>query len=384
MYVTLFIVPWRCLIVLYSGFALVLEGADGSTKNQLMTALNFSPDYLTQFENLLDGLNNSDTLKVANSLWADNKAALNTDFLATVLKHFKQAEVTNLDLKSGGAAVARINKWVNEKTSGLIPSILQSLGRNPLLVLVNAVYFCGKWKHAFKQSDTHDADFHLLNGPKVKVPFMHQTKKLAHISTKSYTAISLPYNDSTSMFVILPKNIGLERLDELCTGQVLDEFFKTDRHEMKTKEVNVTMPKFTFANQFDLVSTLQSIGVTDAFSERQANFSKLTDITAGAFISQVVHKTFIEVDEAGTRAAAVTAVKMKRRRKAAPVIAFEANRPFVYAIFDHTTEQVLFLGKLVNPSKESTSSADSKKRGAEAVEDVESERAKSPNKKQKV
>jgi serpin B len=364
-------------------FALVLEGADGSTKRQLLETFNFAPDYLTQFENLLDAFDKSDTLKVANSLWADNKAMLNTNFLATVRKHFKQAELRNFDLHSEAAAVAAINSWVKEKTAGLIPSILQGLGKDPLLVLVNAVYFCGQWRHAFEPIYTSNADFRLLNGSRVRVPFMHQTKKLEYFSGELCSAISLPYKGAdSSMFIILPRGPAAQHLDELCTDNFLKAFFNTHRYAMKTEEVSVTLPKFTITNQFDLVSTLQSLGLTDAFSEHQANFSKLTDIPERAFISQAVHKTFIEVDEKGTRAAAATAVALKRKRRVGTIVEFEANRPFVYAIFHHATKQVLFLGKVVNPSQEQTRTIE--KRGAEAVEDEDSEKARSPSKKQKV
>jgi serpin B len=244
-----------------------------------------------------------------------------------------------------------INKWVEAKTNkkiiDLIPSgVLDSLTR---LVLVNAIYFKGDWNIQFKQENTNDAEFHISADEKIMVPMMFMKEDFNFGMDRNYgiQAIELSYVDKQlSMFLLLP--VEGKSLDEVLAQLQPEDFFDLRRRfRMHSQKVSVYLPRFKVEQSFNLKQVLTSMGLTAMFSEK-ADFSGI-DGTKQLYISEVIHKAFLEVNEKGSEAAAATGVVMMLRM--APMnLEFRADRPFFCLIRDNSTNSILFLGKIVRPT----------------------------------
>jgi serpin B len=214
------------------------------------------------------------------------------------------------------------------------------------LVLTNAIYFKGKWASQFKPERTQDAPFTLLDGQKVNVPMMSQTGKFSYMETDTTQVLELPYvNDELSMVILLPKKIdGVSELERELARDNLAGWL--DR--LRKCEVRVFLPRFKMTSEFELAGVLSSMGMPDAFCSK-ADFSGMTG-NRDFFISAVVHKAYVEVNEEGTEAAAATGVVMKLTSVAPPPPIFRADHPFVFLIRDNQSGSILFMGRLANPA----------------------------------
>ena len=219
------------------------------------------------------------------------------------------------------------------------------------LVLTNAIYFKGKWATQFKESQTKNAPFTLLNGDKVEVPMMNQTEQFPYMEAEDFQAIELPYMDKElSMIIFLPKQIaGLQEFEQKLTLENLSQW----QSQLGKREVIVFMPKFKMTSEFSLATVLKSMGMTDAFNANAADFSGMTG-KKDLCISAVIHKAYVDINEEGTEAAAATAVTMKLTSigpSQTPV--FRADHPFVFFIRDNHTGSILFIGRVMNPVRNS-------------------------------
>jgi serpin B len=244
----------------------------------------------------------------------------------------------------------QINAWVEEQTQGKIrdlipPGALDSLSR---LVLTNAIYFKGDWTKPFDKGDTKDAPFHVTTRQKFDVPMMYQESRFPFWAGESLKILELPYGTGDlSIMVLLPDEIeGLAKLEARLTDDNLTRWLSGLRRE----KVRVYLPRFKLTSQFQLASTLKDLGMTLAFLSDEADFSGM-DGKQDLFISAVLHKAFVDVNEEGTEAAAATGIVVGATAvlipKEPPV--FRADHPFVFLIRDNRTESILFLGRLVNP-----------------------------------
>ncbi len=335
-----------------TALAMTCAGARGETAAQMQKALRFSlpEDRLhPAFAALARGLKpRGCELNIANRLWGQAGYAFLDPFLK-VTEDCYGAKLEQLKFAGGTeAARQRINAWVERKTKERIielikPGILDALTR---LVLTNAIYFKGDWARQFKKDATRGAPFTLRDGGKVRVPMMYQKAEFAYARHGGLHVLDLPYaGEELSMFVLLPDEV--DGLPGLARSLSLDKLKRWLRsvHEEK---VQVYLPKFKMTSEFQLNRVLASMGMPFAFDAVRADFSGM-DGTRSLFISKVIHKAFVEVNEEGTEAAAATAVVMRLRGAPMPAPVFRADHPFLFLIRDNRSGSILFFGRVVNP-----------------------------------
>jgi serpin B len=250
----------------------------------------------------------------------------------------------------GAAEASRktINAWVErqtkEKIKNLIPKgVLDSMTR---LVLTNAIYFKGNWARQFKEDQTKDAPFILADGRKIETAMMNQTAEFGYMEVETLQGLELPYVDKElSMIILLPKALdGLGGLEEALNQENLSQWLA----RLYRRKVVVSVPKFKATSQFSLASVLTSMGMKDAFTS-DADFSGING-RKDLFISAVIHKAYVDVNEEGTEAAAATGVTMKLTSigpSRTPV--FRADHPFLFLIRDNYSGSILFIGRVINP-----------------------------------
>jgi len=215
------------------------------------------------------------------------------------------------------------------------------------LVLTNAIYFKGNWDRQFKKAATQPGPFTTADGKKIEVPMMNQTEEFKYAETETFQGLELPYVDNElSMVVLLPKKIdGLGDFEKTLTAENLSQWLG----KFHKRKVIVSVPKFTMTSQFSLASVLKSMGMTDAFTPDAADFSGMND-RRDLFISAVIHKAYVEVNEEGTEAAAATGVVVgvTSAMPTQPPV-FRADHPFLFLIRDNRTASILFIGRVMNP-----------------------------------
>jgi len=268
------------------------------------------------------------------------------DFL-NINKTIYDAEVTKLQFSST-SAVETINKWVADKTHDKITKIIEQLNPLDRMVLLNAIYFNGIWTNKFDEKGTHNLSFTKANGTNIEVPMMKKEEKLDYTTNSLFSAIKMPYgNGQYNMIVMLPASGKTSQnvIDVLSFTN-----WKTWMTEFKTKDpVVVTMPRFKFAFEIKLNDVLKQMGMNKAFEPNVADFSKISD--TDLYISSAVHKSFIDVNENGTEAAAVTSITFTTTSAGnePPKTIFYVDKPFVFAITEKDTDAILFMGEVQNP-----------------------------------
>lgn len=335
-------------------------GAAGETASQIKQVLHISSETqdTTHQRTLFDALAAREKgagergfrLRVSNNIWIDSGHTLKTSFLREVENNFLMTPKA-LDFAASEEARKTINTSISDATEQRIPTlippgVLTSLTR---VVLTNAVYFNAPWRVPFPKSATADGPFTKLDGKNVTVPFMNLTETVGYTRNQSYQAIELPYaGGSVVALVVLPEPGKYEEVDSaLSAGR-----FTALAAGMSSERMQIQMPKFKIRTAVELNKTLMAMGMTDAFDEKKADFSGMVkEGDDPIYVSAVLHEGFINVDEAGTEAAASTAVIMSTRgMSAAPRASFVANRPFTFLIVDKPTGEILFVARVVNPA----------------------------------
>ena len=338
---------------LSTALAMTYAGARGETEQQMAKALHFTlpqERLHAQFAELQTALkaaqrSNSVEMAVANSLWPAQGLSLKQDFLERMEKHY-QTRITPLDYGQTEAARQTINRWVEDQTRNRIqelftPGILQP---TTVLVLANAIYFKGAWAAPFKPEHTQSLPFHLSPTAKVNTPMMHQARLACGFhADPEVQLLELPYQgDRLAMVVLLPRQAnGLAALEQGLTAPKLRAWLGN----LGKGEVDVWLPKFKTTATFRLDQELKALGMVQAFGAG-ADFSGMFG-KRGPSISAVVHKAFVEVNEAGTEAAAASGVVFR----ASLPLTFRADHPFLFLIRDRNTGSILFLGRVTNPKQ---------------------------------
>jgi serpin B len=287
-------------------------------------------------------------LSVANALWGQKGYGFLAEFLELIEAKYG-GKLKEVDFVTATEAARQtINKWVEKETKDKIKNLIQKgvLDNFTRLVLTNAIYFKGNWARQFKEEDTKEAAFTLSGGKKVDTPMMNQTAKFGYMEAEDFQGLELPYvDDELSMIILLPKEIdGLIGLEKSLTAENLSQWLA----RLRKRKVIVSVPKFKETCQFSLADVLRQMGMTDAFSGK-ADFSGMNG-KRDLFISAVIHKAFVDVNEEGTKAAAATAVTMRTTAigpKKIPV--FRADHPFLFLIRDNDSGSILFIGRMMNP-----------------------------------
>ena len=302
-------------------------------------------------------------MAVANSLWGQDGTPLEPGFLDLIARHYRGA--MNLVDFSRGAEAARmtINQWVEDKTRQKVRDLIPSgaLDADTRLILVNAVYFKGRWVLPFDKAATRDEPFHVEGGGKVQAPLMHHREEVRYVQAAGYQAVDLVYwGGDLSMLVLLPdRKDGLRDLEKTLSARMLHDCVK----QMRTREVKLFLPRFKITwGTVDVRDQLTALGMPLAFTRLQADFSGINGHKPphedSLFISAIFHKAFVETNEEGTEAAAATAEVVieyaaPQSSKPPPVPIFQADHPFLFAIRDRKRGTILFLGRMADPTRES-------------------------------
>ncbi|MFH1652945.1 MAG: serpin family protein [Pseudomonadota bacterium] len=337
--------------------AMVYNGASDKTKDEMASALKFedmSLDKLNeQFRYLAASIDNVDPkieLDVANSGWVNDKTdeMINADFVEMNKKYY-DAKFETLPF-SDPKSLETINAWVEDETKGKIKNLLSELSDNSLLILINTLYFKATWKDLFDKEMTEQQSFHVTNDTKKSVPMMYQKNEYHHLKGDNFLAVKLPYtNDKLSMILILP-NEGI-MIDDFVKGITIDDWKKW-MTSFTYGDVRLSFPRFTMDYKKKLKDVLEKMGVQLAFSD-YATFPGICS-KFPLMINDVIHQTYVDVNEEGTEAAAATAVDI------VPVMApsendifvFTADRPFIFVIQDERSNAILFMGKMMDPGVE--------------------------------
>jgi serpin B len=363
-----------------TALAMVYAGAQGSTREQMARVLSLAiPAEATQapggressaatppagktmtqeqvaqaFGKIIKDLNargagDKYELRVANALWGQRDYKFLPEFVTLVEREYG-GKLQQVDfVKAAEQARQTINTWVEKQTNGKIkdlisPGVLDAMTR---LVLTNAIYFKGNWINPFEKDQTRDEPFTLTDVTTVQVPMMNHQARFGYAETDALQALEMPYTgEGLTMVVLLPKKTdGIAELGKELTADNLVRWLG----QIRQREVIVSVPKFKMTSKFSLGRVLQSMGMTDAFSDR-ADFSGMTG-NRELFLSAVIHQAYVDVNEEGTEAAAATGAVMSVTSVGpgqTPV--FRADHPFLFLIRDKKTDSILFLGRVMNP-----------------------------------
>ncbi|MBW4671918.1 MAG: serpin family protein [Cyanomargarita calcarea GSE-NOS-MK-12-04C] len=331
--------------------AIAYNGAGGSTRQAMAKVLDLQGLSLEQINTSNGALKamseNPDEkvqLTIANSLWANKDASFNPEFLQTS-QDFYKAKVTSLNFGDAGTP-SIINNWINENTRGKITKIVDQIPPDQMLFLINAIYFKGSWTKEFDKKQTAQYPFNLTSGTQTQQLMMSQTGEYRYLENDQFQAVSLPYgqNGQLSFYVFLPlENSSLKTFSQKLDAVKWEKWMA----QFRKQEGFIRLPSFQMEYDITLNSALKALGMGEAFSNK-ANFSGMGKNLA---ISEVKHKTFVEVNEEGTEAAASTSVGMVTtsvQEKPQPFTMI-VDRPFFCAIRDNQTGSILFMGSIVKP-----------------------------------
>lgn len=287
------------------------------------------------------------TLEIANGLFLQQGLPFAPAFLASAQQRFGATPATVDFSANPTGTLEAINGWVSEHTKGLVPRLLDSLPKGMALALANAVYLDADWRYPFNKGRTGPGVFHEATG-EVTVDFMRQTELLPYGTGPGYRAVALPYRSSTlSLLVMLPVRQELGALQHRLDGRSLARIAR----DLTPRPVDLSLPRFHLNTETELTNSLRKLGMPTPFGE-SANFSRITT-AVGLKIAFVKHAADFTVDEGGTVAAAVTVVGVKVKSAPRPprnLVAFNANRPFLFFLRDDRTGAVLFAGRLSDPA----------------------------------
>jgi serpin B len=339
-----------------SALAMTCAGARGETARQMEQTLHFDQSktdlhaLFGRLDKTLKAAQGSNELTIANSLWPQKKYPFRHEFLNLLMKNYG-ATVTPLNYeRDAEQARVTINQWVDGKTGHKIAEIIgpRVLDESTRMVLVNAIYFKGTWATPFPESATRPDKFYTKPDTTVTVPFMHKHGKFSYGENDQLQLIALPYvGRKLEMLILLPRSRdGIGQLENSLTAASLSAWTSA----MRDQPVNVALPKFKMSSRFGLADTLRALGMKDAF-DAKADFSGM-DGSHWLYISAVLHKAYVDVNEKGTEAAAATAVLMELGAApppAEPPREFRADHPFLFLIRDSTTGSILFMGRVAQP-----------------------------------
>jgi serpin B len=342
-----------------TALAMTYAGAQGETARQLAKVLHFTlpPEQLhPTFRALIAALDGRSAatgtgappiqLFTANALWMQSGEPIQIEYQRRIETDYQGAVYTVDFRQAVESARKTINAWVEQQTKDKIQELLQprTLGPTTVLVLTNAIYFKGLWESPFPRRNTESSPFHVTAGESAQVEMMSQTGRFPHWDEGTFQVIAIPYRGgSLSMVILLPKAVdGLAQLERALSRSNLETYLA----KLSPQRVRLSLPKFRLTEQVELAKVLAQMGMPLAFTPGKADFSGMT-ASRDLAISAVVHKAFVEVDEAGTEAAAATAVAIARAAVVqAPPVVFRADHPFFFLIRNNLSGSILFVGRL--------------------------------------
>jgi len=329
------------------------NGADGDTRSEMHSTLEYgnltASEVNQSYRSLIDLLSTADddvTFEIANSIWYQSGFSVISEFLQLNTTYF-DAVVNALDFNRSDATDI-INAWVSEKTHEKIPTIVDPpIDPYTVMFLINAIYFKGTWTYEFEPENTTGETFYLKDGSQTTCQMMSHKCDHGYYENNRIQVADLTYgNVGFSMTVILPKS-GID-VDSVVSQMTADNWADWTNNLTET-EVNVFLPKFKLEYNTTLNQVLTALGMVQAFNPGQANFDKINP-DYDLYISSVIHKTFVDVNEEGTEAAAVTAVTLGTTSIGDHEVYFRVDRPFIFVLREKNSGTILFVGKIINPN----------------------------------
>jgi serine protease inhibitor len=356
---------------IFAALAMTYEGAKGQTADEMKSVFHFPENDILRpnFAAIYNNINKKDKeyeLRTGNALWVQYDYQFLEDYISRVEQYYG-GKVANLDFKQETEKSRQtINSFIEEQTNDKIKDLISPGLLSPMtrLVLTNAIYFKGTWEWEFDKSDTREKDFKITPTNIVKTPMMYMKPdktRFNYANLEKLQILELPYKgEDISMLVLLPKQ-GEDY--DFETGKTIISDYTLKDIELSAEKLNeyksqiqetkldsIYLPKFEFDTKYFIADILSNLGMPTAFNDLKADFSGMTN-EEQLFISKVIHQAFIKVDEQGTEAAAATAVMMETT-SAMPKNVFRADHPFIFIIQERKTGNILFLGKVVNPTKQ--------------------------------
>lgn len=327
--------------------AMTANGADGNTKAEMEALLGGEISLEDLNEYLYSYVNNLPSaekykLQIANSIWFrddEGRLQVEKDFLQKNADYYgAQAYKSAFDDQT----LKDINNWVKGHTDGMIDSILDQIDDDAVMYLINALVFDAEWQHVYDKSDVYKGKFTSIDGTEKQVDMMH-SEETVYLQDENATGFMKPYSGSKYSFAALLPNEGVD-INEYIAGLTGEDLMKT-LNTPQLGMVMATLPKFSYEYELTMNDVLKELGMPTAFNETKADFSKLGESSRGnIFIGEVLHKTFISVDELGTKAGAVTKVEMNDESAPMSEWVVNLNRPFVYMIIDNERKLPVFIG----------------------------------------
>lgn len=331
--------------------AMTANGAVGETRDEMEAllggeiALEDLNEYLYSYVKKLPSAEKY-KLQIANSIWFrddEGRLQVEQDFLQKNADYYgAQAYKAAFDDQT----LKDINTWVKDHTDGMIDSILNQIDEDAVMYLINALVFDAEWQHVYDKSDVYKGKFTNIDGTEKQVDMMH-SEETVYLQDANATGFMKPYSGSKYSFVALLPNEGVDIYDYIAglTGEDLMETLSTPQLGM----IMATLPKFSYEYELTMNGVLKGLGMPSAFSGSTADFSKMAQSSRGnIYIGKVLHKTFISVDELGTKAGAVTKVQMNDESAPMSEWVVNLNRPFVYMIIDNDTDLPVFIGTVLD------------------------------------
>jgi len=331
--------------------SMTLNGADGATRDSMLKALRMNgitPDEINDsYKNLTGALLSVDKrvlISIANSVWVEKNFTVKKSF-TDILTNYYDAESRSFDINDA-AAPDKINVWIEDKTNGLIKEMIDKLEDNTVMLLINAIYFKGKWKSQFDKSKTVEMPFFKSGGNQVDVPMMKQKNDFRVHEGDGFVVAEFPYGQGNFvMDIIIPNDqSGFNN----TLAMVSDENYTSWINQMNKRETDLSFPRFKYGFRKKLKDTLTDMGMGIAFNDG-ADFSNINDMY-DLLINDVAHQSFIETNEEGTEAAAATVVEIGLTSAPPTPLVLKLDHPFIYIIRETTTNTIIFMGRVADPS----------------------------------
>ncbi len=340
-------------ISMHTAFSVLYEGANGNTAAEIRQVFGLEPDDTARHDLMaqtISSINREDphaTLNAANALWIADWFAPYESYLDIVNKTYHASSQT-VDFTDPDDGVKRINQWASDNTNGKITKVLEQghVNASTAMVINNAIYFKGTWVTQFAEEDTFESDFWTGSENTIRADFMHVEDTFDYAMSDGAHVLRLPYEgDRLSMLVILPEDRdGIASLEESISTDMLEQW----RDDMHSENIIVEIPKFTAKIHYDLKPLLQNMGMIDVFVKAEADLLGIGPVVHGSnlYISHAFHDSFVDVNEEGTEAAAVTTMTMLTSLPPT----FMADHPFIFVIQDDESGTILFMGKISDPT----------------------------------
>ena len=331
--------------------SMTLNGSDGATRDSMLKALKMNgiteDEINASYKNLTTALLSVDKrvlMSIANSVWIEKNFTVKKSF-TDILTNYYDAESRSFDINDASAP-DNINAWIEDKTNGLIREMIDKLEDNTVMLLINAIYFKGKWKSQFDKSRTEEMPFYKPGGNQVNVPMMNQKNDFRVYEGNGFVLAEFPYGQGNFvMDVVLPSQQG--GLNSIM-AMITEANYSGWINQLRMRETDLSFPRFKYGFKRKLKEILTDMGMGLAFTG-DADFSNITDFY-DLLINDVVHQSFIETNEEGTEAAAATVVEIGLTSAPQEPLVLKLDHPFFYIIRETTTNTIIFMGRVADPS----------------------------------